>query len=561
MDYKKQSVEYLIAKMNVLNRNVILGLLVSFLSILQTSAQKNIKIDATDSGGKFEHYWSKCVGAGRANEGLRAGWLEQLEQVQENCGFEYVRFHGIFHDDMFPLLKVKGKTVYNWQYIDDLFDRMLDLDVKPFVELAYFPTLLAAENSKTQFWWKANITPDDSKFGEWHDLVKAFTQHSVDRYGIDEVLTWYFEVWNEPNLTRGFWDGTKSQYFELYKQSVIAVKSVDDRLKVGGPSTSNFVPDTRFDGEVTDDKVSDAVFNSEDINSLEWHGVWIEDFLEYCHKENLPVDFVSTHPYPTDYAFNPETGKGKGLTRFANSTKLDLLWLNKTIAKSDYPDVEIHLTEWSTSPNSRDAMHDRLPAAAYIVRTNLDCIGLTNSLTYWTFTDIFEEKGGAASIFHGGFGMINFQGLVKPSYHAYRMLDKLGDETLYKDDCLFVSKNSKDNRVIALAYNYPEEYENSVPSGSNKREIGTSKQLDFKLINLKPGAMFKIEILDKDHGNIHNYWESIGKPEPPTREQIKIMKKEANNLKTWVALVDETGNLIIDHELTPWSVMLIEQVN
>jgi xylan 1,4-beta-xylosidase len=550
MKYKKGAIKH-----------QVLVLIVILFSCFQNYAQKNIKIDATASGEKFDHFWSKMVGAGRANEGLRAGWLEQLEQVQENCGFEYVRFHGIFHDDMFPVIIQKGKTVYNWQYIDDLFDRMLDLKVKPFVELAFLPSSMAAKNSKTVFWWKANITPAEDSFEKWHDLVEAFTQHCVDRYGIDEVLTWYFEVWNEPNLYKLFWDGTKSQYFELYKQSVIAVRSVDSRLKVGGPSTSNYVPDTRFDGEVIDDEASEAVFNTDDINSLQWHGVWIEDFLKYCAKEKLPVDFVTTHPYPTDYAFNPETGKGKGLTRFAKSLKLDLQWLNKVISESAYPDVEIHLTEWNTSPSSRDAMHDRLPAAAYIVKSNLDCIGLTNSLAFWTFTDIFEEKGGAASIFHGGFGMINFQGLVKPSYHAYRMLHQLGDQQLYKDDYLFVSKKSSNGNIVALAYNYPKEYENAVPSGTNKREKGTPKQLNFKLKDLKPGSIFEFEVLDKDHGNIHNVWESMGKPEPPTREEIKFLKKEANNLKTWTAIVDNKGNLIIDQELTPWSVMLIKQLN
>jgi len=538
---------------------IVFGLIIG--SSLFGNAQKSISINAQDTGEQFDHYWSKMVGAGRANEGLRAGWLEQLQQVQENCGFEYVRFHGLFHDDMFPVIIERGKTVYNWQYIDDLFDRMLDLNVKPFVELAFLPTSMAAKDSKTVFWWKANITPANDSFEKWHDLIKAFTQHCVDRYGIEEVLTWYFEVWNEPNLYPLFWDGTKSQYFELYKQSAIAVKSVDERLKVGGPSTSNFVPDTRFDGETTDDKASDAVFNAEDINSLQWHGVWIEDFLEYCHKEKLPVDFVTTHPYPTDYAFNPETGKGKGLTRFAKSLKLDLEWLNETIAKSHYPDVEIHLTEWNTSPSSRDDMHDRLPAAAYIVKSNLDCIGLTNSLAFWTFTDIFEEKGGASSIFHGGFGMINFQGLVKPSYHAYRMLHELGNQQLYKDDYLFVSKETSTGNVVALAYNYPVEYENAVPAGTDKRESGTAKKLDFTLTGLEANTMFEIEILDKDHGNIHNFWESMGKPEPPTREEIKVMKTYANTMKTEFVKADSNGNLTINRSITPWSLVLIKQIN
>ncbi|WP_319501863.1 hypothetical protein [uncultured Draconibacterium sp.] len=545
--------------MNQLKTTILICVIILFSGIV--NAQNKITIDAKANGEQFEHFWSKCVGAGRANEGLRAGWLEQLEKVQQNCGFQYCRFHGLFHEDMFVVLEEEGKIVYNWQYIDDLFDRMLDLNVKPFVELAFFPNQFAAEDSRTVFWWKAKVTPGENYAQQWHDLVKAFTRHVVDRYGIDEVLTWYFEVWNEPNLYPFFWHGTKSQYFELYKQSALAVKSVDEGLKIGGPATSNFVPDERFDGEIENRKASEKAFSAENINDLEWHGVWIESFLEFCEKENLPVDFITTHPYPTDYALNPETGRGKGLTRFVESAQLDMQWLKNIVDKSPYANAEIHLTEWNTSPSSRDNMHDFLPPAAYIIKTNLNCIGLTNSLSFWTFTDIFEEKGGAASIFHGGFGMINFQGIVKPSYHAYRMLHQLGDEKIYKDDYLFVSRNSGNGKVSALAYNYPKEYEGSVPAGTNKREEGTSKPLNFSLENLKPGTQFKIETLDKDHGNIHNYWEAMGKPEPPTREQVKVMKDCAESLKTEIVIVGQDGILTIEQTLTPWSVVLITQIN
>lgn len=544
-----------------MKRILVLALL---LAQVKVGVSQDVSVSSKDKGEKFEHFWSKSVGAGRANEALRAGWLEQLEKVQEECGFETVRFHGLFHDDMFPIVEVNGKEVYNWQYIDDVFDRMLDLNVRPFVELAYFPKSIAAEGSHTVFWWKANTTPGPDYLEKWHGLVKAFTQHVVDRYGIDEVRTWYFEVWNEPNLSRAFWDGTKSQYFALYKASVEAVRSVDGQLKVGGPSTSNFVADDRYEGERENTKGFTKTFTAENINDLQWKGVWIEDFLKYCEKEKLPVDFISTHPYPTDYPLDPRTGKGKDFSRFVHSTVKDIKWLNKVIATSAYPNAEIHLTEWNTSPNSRDAMHDFLPPAAYIVRTNLECIGLTNSLAFWTFTDIFEEKGGGHSIFHGGFGMINYQGLVKPSYHAYRMLHHLGDEKLFKNDYVFVSRTSGNGKVVALAYNYPEDHYNAVPSSIkkiDKYEEGATRQLQMALTDLKPGTQFKIETLDKDHGNIYNYWEKMGKPEPPTREQIKVMQRFAENLKTEVITADEEGVLKIDRELSPWSLVLIEQIN
>lgn len=537
--------------------------LVSILLLSSTASflfSQNVNVNSKSEGEQFEHFWSKCVGAGRANEALRAGWLEHLEKVQTNCGFEYVRFHGLFHDDMFVYAEKNGKASYNWQYIDEVFDRMLDLNVKPFVELGFFPKEMAAENSQTVFWWKASVTPAEESYKKFHDLVKAFTQHCVDRYGIDEVLTWYFEVWNEANLDFGFWDAGRSDYFRLYKESANAVKSVDKRLKVGGPSTTNFVADNRYeaDRQTHPDKV---IWTRDNINDIEWKGVWIEEFLEFCKKEKLPVDFISCHPYPTDYALNPETSRFEGLTRYANSTFDDMNWIKRTLAESAFPDAEIHYTEWNTSPNSRDNTHDFLTPAAYIIKVNLQCIGLCNSLAFWTFTDVFEEKGGGRSIFHGGFGMINYQGIVKPSFHAYRMLHALGDEKLFANDYVFVSRKSGNGKIVALAYNYPEEYFDAVPSGNNKREQGTSKQLNLNLSKLKPGAMFRIEVLDKDNGNIHNYWEKMGKPEPPTREQVKLMKNHAENLKTEFLVTDENGNLNINHTIMPWSLVLIEQVN
>ena len=521
-------------------------------------------IDVRVKTEPFTHYWSVVVGAGRANEGLRAGWLEHLQLVKKNCGFRYVRMHGLFHDDMFVYFrKPDGKVVYNWQYIDELYDRMLAIGVKPFVELGFFPKDMAAENSKTQMWWKGYVSVDRNNFGKWHDLIKAFTQHIVDRYGINEVLTWYFEVWNEPNLTGtgGFFHGTKSDYFRLYKEAVTAIKSIDERLKVGGPATSNFIADHRHDGEILDHSQS-RFYTQEEINKQQWKGVWIEDFLHYCEKENLPVDFISTHPYPTDYALDPETGRGKGAIRYVHSLKDDIQWLRQQLADSKYPEAEIHLTEWSTGPNSRDRMHDILPPAAYIIKTNLDCIGLANSLMYWTFTDVFEEKGGGEEIFHGGFGMINFQGLVKPSFHAYRMLNQLGDEKIYYKDPLFISRSSKTGKLSAIAFNYPKEYEQTVPSMQNFTNYmnASSKTLDIVLEGLNPNACFEIEVLDKMHGNVYDAYLNMGAPHSPNIREIEFLRQKAWDTVKEIVKVDEDGRLILKRDIDPWSCILIREL-
>lgn len=537
--------------------------MLTILAIEQVTAQT---IDVTGSGEKFKHHWSVGTCAGRANEGLRTSWIEQLQLVKQHCGFQYLRMHGMFDDDMFVYFEdAKGNPIYNWQYLDEVYDRMLAVGIRPFVELSFFPKGIAADDGKTQMWYQNRITFDPQRLGKWRDLVHAFTQHAVDRYGLDEVRKWYFEVWNEPNLNMtpkaGFFEGTKTDYFNMYRVSAEAIKSVDAQLKVGGPATSNFIADHRHDGEVLDN--SKSVFYSQDvINKQQWKGIWIEEFLAYCANNNLPVDFISTHAYPTDYALDPVSGKGKDAVRYVHSLRDDLTWIRQTLAKSKYPNAEIHITEWSTSPNSRDVMHDALPPAAYILKVNLDNIGMANSVMYWTFTDIFEEKGGGQTPFHGGFGMINFQGLVKPSFHAYRMLNQLGDEKLYYTDPLFVSRHSDSKKITALAFNYPEEFIEAVPSASNFRTYmnASPKHLHVVLTGLSPDATFIFETLDKAHGNIFDDYEAIGAPRSLSREQTAFLKDKAWQTRKETMRVASDGTLTIDRDLQPWTCLMISEL-
>jgi xylan 1,4-beta-xylosidase len=514
-------------------------------------------VDVKAKGEKLIHFWSYCVGAGRANEGLRASWLEQLKLVKADCGFNYCRFHGLFHDDMFVYHETAGKPVYNWQYIDDLFDRMLNTGVRPFVELSFMPKDLASTDNTT-FWWKAHTSPPKD-YAKWEGLVSAFTLHCLERYGLEEVKQWYFEIWNEPDL-HGFWDGTKSQYFELYKVSAQAIKAINPDLRVGGPATSNFVPDERFYGEV-EDKSKDKTLTEPDINKLDWHGVWIKDFLEYCKKEGLPLDFISTHPYPTDFAINPITKRGGGRTREVDATLHDMHWLKKAIADSVYPNVQIHLTEWSSSPSSRDPMHDALPAAAYIIKVNLDCAGLVNSLSYWTFTDVFEEAGAGNTIFHGGFGLINYQGIVKPSFHAYRMLNQLEDELLHKEDGMAITRDSHSGKISALIYHYPTEMKDAVGGDVQKvMDTGINRIFKLNLKELHPHSKFITEMLDKQHGNALAAWNAMGNPPTPTREQTAMLKLQAMATLKETITANAKGTLNWQKTLTPWTCVLIKQI-
>lgn len=523
------------------------------------------------SAEPLRHIWSGCAAAGRAHEGLRADWQRQFAEAVETFGFRQVRFHGLFHDDMFVYRDSYGggfgpdvplkEPVYTFTYVDALFDHIVDSGVRPFVELGFMPRALATQ-TETVFWWGAHCSPPKD-MGAWTELVSRTITHWVERYGIEEVRTWRFEVWNEPNLVPHFWTGTKTEYFELYEATVRAVRAVDAELKVGGPSTSVFVPDDRYAGETEDREAQHATAAATDVDSLDWRPVWIEEFLQWCHERDLPVDFVTTHLYPTDFAFGGN-GESVSINRYADATTDDLQVLQKVIAESAYPQAEVHITEWSTSPSSRDFMHDTVYAATYITRAYLAARNLADSVAYWTFTDIFEEGGAGIGPLHGGFGLMTTHGIHKPTFHAFAALSALGDTVLTSAEDGVITEDSSSGEISCVFFNYPAEMgSQTVGSASSHEEArrlsekGPVRRVVHQITGVRPGSRYVTRTLDLEHGNLSEAWLAMGKPLNPTREQTRELARAADALAVDTLTAAEDGVLEIDVTLAPWAVMSV----
>ncbi len=520
-------------------------------------------ISANTVGNPLLHYWSKCVGAGRAKEGLRASWQEQLRMAKKECGFQYIRFHGLLHDDMFVYRKEGQKEIYNFQYVDDLYDALLTHGIRPVVELAFMPNDMADELSDyRQFWWNANINPPKD-YESWYRLIEHLTRHFQERYGAEEVKSWYFEVWNEPNLHNIFWSGGKSRYLKLYEHAAKAVKSVNLDFKVGGPATSNYVPDARFEGEY-DDSSKHMTHKIANLDEAQWRPVWMKEFLAYCEEKKLPVDFVSVHPYPTDFAVDGH-GETIGRSRNARSTEDDLKTLRKIIENSSYNTVELILTEWSSSPSSRDYSHDTIQEAAFIMKCSIESRGLADALSYWTFSDIFEELGAGDVPFHGGFGLINYQGIKKPSYHAYRFLNQLGDQELAIGENYIVTRNSKNNKIVVGVFNYDQRVGSIPITGSYEEaqritESGSICPFELELCDLYENARFIVERVNAEHGCAMNLYRKLGYPKELSIYETQMLKQQANNTQIEVIQANEAGKLVYRTQLKPWEIMIIRQL-
>ncbi|HEY0868725.1 MAG TPA: hypothetical protein VGE01_15180 [Fimbriimonas sp.] len=456
---------------------------------------RQIDIDVRGVEGPLGNVSRFCVGAGRANEGLRADWQRQLRLAKEACGFEYIRMHGLLTDDMAVYREERGKPVYNWQYIDELYDFLVDLKVRPFVEFGFMPGALAS-GDKTIFWWRGNVTPPKD-YDKWAGLIAALTRHWVERYGMNEVRKWYFEVWNEPNLD-GFWAGDQKEYFNLYTATAKAVKSVDPSLRVGGPATAG--------------------------------AAWIPEFIRYCAETGTPLDFATTHTYGVDVGFLDEFGgRGTVLSRNPDSIVGDVRRVREQIGESSMPDLPLHFTEWSASYTPADPVHDSYVSAPCILEKLRGSMGYADSMSYWTFTDIFEEAGPRMTPFHGGFGLLNYQDIRKPAFRAYEYLNKLGSKRLRCKDASSLAATDGKGGVQALFWDYT----NSLPEGTNNQQFFVTDikpkpkgKVRLRVANLKPGnyrlAVYRVGYRINDP--FSDYLD-LGRPSQLTRPQVEKIKR------------------------------------
>jgi xylan 1,4-beta-xylosidase len=462
------------------------------LSPMQTATQQRvIAVDYARIKGNHNKFFRYAVGAGRAAEGLRADWQRDLAIAHRECGFKYIRFHGLLQDEMGVYSEDKqGKPVYNFQYIDVLYDAILNMGMKPFVEFGFMPQALAS-GSKTIFWWKGNITPPKD-YSKWAQLIEALVKHWTERYGRDEVKQWRFEVWNEPNLKDIFWAGDQAEYFKLYAATVKAIKSVSSDYLVGGPATAG--------------------------------NAWVPETVTFAKQSNLPLDFISTHDYGI---------KGEGVDEFG----VQQLYLDSSqdaiigsvrrvrgqIKSSPIPNLPLHYTEWSSSYTPRDPVHDSYISAPYILSKLKGTEGYADSMSYWTFTDIFEEAGTVPSPFHGGFGLINFQGLRKPSFYAYQFLNRLGDTELVSDDAdSWVCRNERG--VQMLFWNF------TAPITKESNQVYFKRDLPAKdlgnvcvsVAGLPPGT-YEVNVYKVGYqvNDVYADYMKMGSPVSLTREQTR----------------------------------------
>ena len=446
-----------------------------------TNAHEVIQIDMNGSWRPFPHFWEKMFGSGRANLSLRDDYRRDLRATKQVTGFEYVRFHAIFDDENGVYdVDAQGRAVYNFSYVDQIYDGLLENGVKPFVEISFMPRKLAANLTPHPFWYKPLPSPPNDP-AKWSALIEAFVRHLEERYGKDEVDTWYFEVWNEPNID--FWNGVpkKETYYALYDVTAKAIKNVDAKLRVGGPGTAQ--------------------------------AAWVDEFIAHCAQNHVPFDFVSSHIYGNE---NPVDVFGKQMP----IVRRDMVGaavkkVYDQVRASAFPDTPILWTEYNATYMNQPEVTDSSFIGPWLANNIRECDGLTAMMSYWTFSDVFEEQGVVKTPFYGGYGLIAERSIPKAAFYVFTLLHKLGDQRLVvpQEDAL-VTKSRQGGLAVAL-WNYAEPNETVAP-----------KTFVINVHGMK-AKTYQMQVVDPQHASSLAVWRGMGSPISPALSQIAELRKRS----------------------------------
>jgi xylan 1,4-beta-xylosidase len=452
-----------------------------------TEGEVRIRVDAARSTGPVPRPWRPIIGSEHLAMLLRGegpGGLDVGEDlalafriVRDELGVEAVRAHAILHDVLGVYREdAEGSPHYDFDKVDLVIDRLLATRLRPVVELSFMPEALAADTHPRVFDYVGLISPPRD-LDRWSELIEALVRHLVDRHGLDEVAKWGFEVWNEANI-KVFWAGRQSDYFDLYDATARAVKAVDARLLVGGPSTAA--------------------------------AGWVDDLLHHAAETGVPVDFVTTHTY--------------------GAPPLDL---RPILERFGRPDIPIWWTEWGVSPTHGAAVNDSVWGAPLVARGMRSAAGRVDALAYWVASDQFVELGVPERLFHGGFGLLTIGGLRKPRFWAIALLERLGERELASQvtgdggGSLVGAWASRDGagRVAIAIWN------GSLDQTKTAGDDDLSRHVTLDVTGLAPGE-YRVthHRVDHGHSNVARTWERLGGGDWPTPDQWERLR-EADRLE------------------------------
>ena len=422
----------------------------------------------------LKHTFKKFITVGRAKELLNKDIQNMLIDLQNNIGYEYIKFHGLLSDDMMVVSRIGGKLTFHYTLVDMALDFLVSIGLKPLVQFSFMPRDLAADPNKTIF-YSPMITSPPKHMSEWELLLDNFTRHLIERYGITTVRSWLFCVWNEPVTPKSmFGFGDDELFLKFYEASYRAVKRVDKELVFGSPS----------------------ILYMENLGTDKW----IKDYLTFTKKNDCMPEFINVHYYSDIIPITSKQNITIGSASFSFPKRTDdfSLWIGsikKIFSSIGLGGLPIYMTEWNFTLSHRNLVSDTCFKSCYILKNLLRNYDRLDSFGYWSLTDLLEENALPDTLFHGGLGIYTTNGVRKSVYYSFYFASLLGDELIESGEGYFITKSIDAYQIIT--YNYVHDG-NLFASGELFDMTETNRYTPFDMSNR---LQFQIKLEDIDNGN------------------------------------------------------------
>jgi xylan 1,4-beta-xylosidase len=440
----------------------------------------------------LRHTWAPIGNIDQFRWRSRADVQRHLAMARDELGVRYVRAAAMFSPELavwdYDLAdwRKPGKSKRpNWQLIDLSLEALLELGLKPIYTTCFTPVGLT--DDPTNCWPDKNATGLPRDLQQWTDFIATGLRHHLERYGRDELRSWYFELWNEPNLKGTFFGGTREEFFQLWDATHRAFKTVDPELRLGGPSTAR--------------------------------AEWIPEFLDWTEKHGTRPDYLIAHVYNNDSESQPlspfdgpASHKVKDSPHFASGV---IRGTRRELERRGFTG-EVHWNEWGRSWFPYDPLKETALEAAFIAKTMCEVSQDADAFGFWCLSDIYHQVGFQSSEFQANYGMLSLHGLRKPSWFAHVLLQRLGvvRVPVAGGDELVGALATRDGaEARVLVYAYPENHD-AAPSSVTVR------------IPLPPGIpraprLFRVGAAEN---NIIATWRALGAPAYPTRAQLDQLR-------------------------------------
>lgn len=461
------------------------------MNMLEVDAQKKQKL---------EKAWCEIINIGKIETLLDSNMQQQILMMKHEIGFRYIRIWNIFVEEFYE--EKDGDWHYNFSRVDRGLDFLVEHQLKPYIELSFKPIHVSYSIN-------SSLAEKDNQIifherDSYEKVMQDFAVHLVNRYGMEEVETWYFELWKDERMNMLDENGW---YFECFEIGYRALKRISEKIQVGGAGFA-----------------------------LGYDHYHYRDLIRNWKKRAMRPDFISVYSY--SYLLLQQDGLYFGKRSLDSSfVKNQLEIFRQILNEEEFSAKELHITEWNFTISNRNCINDSCAQGAYIMKTCMDLIGHADKLGFWHGSDLHSEYYDTDAVLYGDNGLLTRDGIKKPAFYAFHFLNFLHKFLLGKTENALISSNGRDAYAIvchnckqfSYRYTMKEEKDIRISDLEEVYEDLDTIHLEFCIHNVENGDyIMRAFYINRENGSVQDIWKDMEYMRHLSKGEIDYIRRNAS---------------------------------